>query len=75
MESYTLSELGLFIAGIFGGISGLIFALQKSRCDKISCCGASCHRKLKDDDGVEQPPPLLPPQVPPLRDLPPLPNP
>jgi hypothetical protein len=50
MESYTLSELGLFIAGIFGGISGLIFALQKSRCDKIKCCGLECHRKLKDDN-------------------------
>ena len=60
MEKYTLSELGLFIAGIFGGISGLIFALQKSRCDKISCCGASCHRKLKDDDGEEAPPPPNP---------------
>jgi hypothetical protein len=49
MESYTLSELGLFIAGIFGGISGLIFALQKSRCSDIKCCGIECHRKLKEE--------------------------
>ena len=58
MESYTLSELGLFIAGIFGGISGLIFALQKSRCSEISCCGASCKRKLKPDEPNEIIPPI-----------------
>ena len=61
MESYTLSELGLFIAGIFGGISGLIFALQKSRCDKIKCCGIECHRKLLDDpEGEAEPVPPNP---------------
>ena len=57
MESYTLSELGLFIAGIFGGISGLIFALQKSRCDKIKCCGTECHRNpaIKTDSNPPNP--------------------
>ena len=53
MESYTLSELGLFIAGIFGGVSGLIFALQKSRCSDIKCCGIECHRKIKENNGGE----------------------
>ena len=53
MEQYSLSDLGLFIAGIFGGISGLIFALQKSRCSDIKCCGIECHRKIKEDVTVE----------------------
>jgi hypothetical protein len=46
MESFTLAELGLFIGSIGTVITGLIFALQKSRCENINCCGIKCKRKI-----------------------------
>tara|TARA_R110000737_G_scaffold346439_1_gene376245 strand:+ start:331 stop:516 length:186 start_codon:yes stop_codon:yes gene_type:complete len=50
MEPFTLSELGLFVGTIGGVITGLIFALQKSRCETINCCGIKCKRKIKEED-------------------------
>ena len=50
METFTLAELGLFIASIGTVITGLIFALQKSRCENINCCGIKCKRKIKEED-------------------------
>tara|TARA_R110002020_G_scaffold138549_1_gene308713 strand:- start:141 stop:338 length:198 start_codon:yes stop_codon:yes gene_type:complete len=50
MEKFTLAELGLFVGTIGGVIVSLIFALQKSRCENIDCCGIKCKRKLKDDN-------------------------
>ena len=49
MENFTISELGLFIAGIGTVLTGIIFALQKSRCENINCCGIKCKRKIKED--------------------------
>jgi hypothetical protein len=67
MEDFTLSELGLFIGTIGGVITTIIFAIQKSKCDTISCCGCKIHRKVPP----EQPPndqrrpegPLLPQEI------------
>ena len=65
MNEFTLSELGLFVGTIGGVLVTLIFAIQKSKCDTISCCGIKCHRKIP-------PPEPNPPPVPPV---PPVPNP
>jgi hypothetical protein len=54
MDTFTISELGLFIAGIGTVLTGLIFALQKSRCETINCFGVKCKRKIKDP--AEDPP-------------------
>jgi hypothetical protein len=56
MENFTLAELGLFIGSIGTVITGLIFALQKSRCEHINCCGIKCKRKIKEDDKPVVPP-------------------
>jgi len=53
MDTFTLSELGLFVGTLGGVITGLIFALQKSRCETINCCGINCKRKIKEDKGDE----------------------
>ena len=57
MEQFTLAELGLFVGTIGGVITGLIFALQKSRCETIDCCGIKCKRKIKE---TQEPDPPLP---------------
>jgi hypothetical protein len=56
MESFTLAELGLFVGTLGGVITGLIFALQKSRCETINCCGIKCKRKIKEIDTPPTPP-------------------
>jgi hypothetical protein len=62
MEPFTISELGLFISGLITGLAGLIYALQKSRCDKIDCCCVKCHRVVPppDPEPDEQDPPQAP---------------
>ena len=56
MNEFTLSELGLFIGTIGGVLVTLIFAVQKSKCDTINCCGLKCHRKIVEppDNAQEQ---------------------
>ena len=62
MENFTLSELGLFVATLSGAIVSLIFALQKSKCETINCCGIKCKRKIKEEPAN---PPANPPADPP----------
>jgi hypothetical protein len=57
MESFTLAELGLFIGTIGGCITTLIFALQKSRCETINCCGINCKRRIKETGSAPEPEP------------------
>jgi hypothetical protein len=57
MEPFTLAELGLFIGTIGGCITTLIFALQKSRCETINCCGVHCKRKIKESSPEPEPEP------------------
>ena len=59
MENFTLAELGLFVATLSGAIVSLIFALQKSKCETINCCGIKCKRKVKDPAGEGDP--VVPP--------------
>ena len=44
------SELGVFISVCGSVVVSLCFAIQKSKCDKISICGGlvKCHRKIPD---------------------------
>ncbi len=46
IEAFSLSELGIFIASCCASLSGLLFALSKSRCTNIKCCCVSCDRDL-----------------------------
>lgn len=61
MENFTMAELGVFLGVVGGVLTSLIFSIQKSRCDEISCCGIKCHRKIPQEP--EPPNPDDPPVV------------
>lgn len=61
MENFTMAELGVFLGVVGGVLTSLIFSIQKSRCDEISCCGLKCHRKIPQEP--EPPNPDDPPVV------------
>ena len=44
MEPYSINELGGLITVVAGAVATVLFALQKSSCTDIRCCGLSCHR-------------------------------
>lgn len=46
IEAFSLTELGVFVASCIGSLGGLLFAISKSRCTKISCCCFSCDRDV-----------------------------
>jgi len=48
MEQFTLSDLGVFLGVVGGIITSILLTIQKSKCDKIKCCGSECHRKVPD---------------------------
>jgi hypothetical protein len=62
MEKYSINELGGFITVSAGAIATVLFALQKSSCTSIKCCGCECVRdpKLvkKHLDNADTPRPL-----------------
>ena len=47
METYTITELGGFITVSSGAVATILFALQKSTCTEIGCCGCHCKRDPK----------------------------
>ena len=47
MEEYSINELGGFITVCAGAIATILFALQKSSCTSIKCCGCECIRDPK----------------------------
>jgi len=53
MENFTMAELGVFLGVVGGVLTSLIFSIQKSKCDTISCCGIKCHRKIPDEPKPE----------------------
>ena len=55
MNDFTMAELGVFIGVVGGVMTSLILTIQKSKCETISCCGATCKRKI-----VTKPPPESP---------------
>ena len=58
-----MAELGVFLGVVGGVLTSLIFSVQKSRCDEISCCGLKCHRKIPQEP-VPNPVPEPPNPVP-----------
>ena len=48
MESFTLIELGVFLGVVGGIITSILLTIQKSKCEKIKCCGLECNRKVPD---------------------------
>eukprot|EP01043_Picozoa_sp_COSAG02_P018345 COSAG02_NODE_856_length_16468_cov_131.787831_4_plen_86_part_00 len=44
MEPYSINELGGLITVVAGAVATVLFALQKSSCTDISCCGLRCKR-------------------------------
>jgi hypothetical protein len=47
LDEFNLTELGVFIAGVFASIGALLVVVQKSKCKKISCCCAKCERDVE----------------------------
>ena len=47
MENYSINELGGFITVCAGAIATILFAIQKSSCTSIKCCGCECLRDPK----------------------------
>ncbi len=46
LDHFNLTELGVFIAGCLGSLGALLLVIQKSKCEKISCCGFKCERRV-----------------------------
>lgn len=47
MQDFTLAELGVFLGVVGGIITSLLLTIQKSKCEKIKCCGNECIRNTK----------------------------
>ena len=47
LDEFNLTELGVFIAGVFASIGALLVVIQKSKCKRISCCCAKCERDVE----------------------------
>ena len=47
MEPYSINELGGLITVCAGALATVLFALQKSSCTEIACCGCHCKRDPK----------------------------
>jgi len=63
MEDFTLAELGVFLGVVGGIITSLLLTIQKSKCEKIKCCGNECIRPSKkttaDEENVIPPNPQI----------------
>jgi len=46
LDSFNLTELGVFIAGVCASIGALLVVIQKSKCKRISCCCSKCERDV-----------------------------
>lgn len=48
MQEFTLADLGVFLGVVGGIITSILLTIQKSKCEKIKCCGTECcERKIK----------------------------
>ena len=47
LDEFNLTELGVFIAGVFASLGALLVVIQKSKCSKINCCCLKCERDVK----------------------------
>ena len=50
MSDINWSEIGVFVSVCGSVVVSLCFAIQKSKCDKVSICGGliNCHRKIPE---------------------------
>lgn len=55
IEPFSLSELGIFVGSCCASLSGFIYALSKSRCTTIRCCGLECDRDVIHEDNIPTP--------------------
>lgn len=46
MDHFNISELGIFIGVCSSALVAIVIASQKSKCEKISCCGFKCERRV-----------------------------
>ena len=44
METFTLSDLGVFLGVVGGILTSILLTIQKSKCKNIKCCGCECDR-------------------------------
>ncbi len=54
LSGFTIGDLGVFIGTLGSVITGILIALQHSRCKKIKCCGCECDRDLKAEDAARE---------------------
>ena len=47
LDQFNLTELGVFIAGVFASLGALLVVIQKSKCSEINCCCCKCKRDVK----------------------------
>lgn len=47
MKEYSINELGGLITVVAGAAATVLFALQKSSCTEIKCCGCAIKRDPK----------------------------
>ncbi len=60
LGDYTMSDLGIFITTICGGIVLICGAIQKSKCSKIKLCPPECIR----DPNIKSEPTGMTPRLP-----------
>ena len=46
MDSFNMSELGIFVGVCSSALVAVLIASQKSKCSTISCCGFKCERRV-----------------------------
>ena len=55
IESFSLSELGIFIGAVCAALSGVVYSVQKSRCNMIKCGCIECDRNVLDTPDAVNP--------------------
>lgn len=46
LDEFNLTELGVFIAGVFASLGALLVVIQKSKCEQVNCCCIKCKRRV-----------------------------
>ena len=55
MQTFTLSDLGVFLGVVGGILTTLLLTVQKSKCRHIkSPCGCECDRDRTESDAPEE---------------------
>lgn len=53
LSGFTIGDLGVFIGTLGSVITGILIALQHSKCKKIKCCGCECDRDVERENAEE----------------------